>query len=285
VVEEERRVLARMQDVAQVKYASGLVSQQDVLKAQLALSRIEDELTRLRRNMVTVKSRLNRLLNRPPAAELPEPRAELPDFELGDVQRYFELARGKRPELSLARAAIEKAVRGKRLAKREYFPDLTLSLQYVRVGERPMPTLPENGKDAALIKAAINVPLWFGKLRAGVKEAVAKLSMARHKKEAVEISISSEVQDAYERVDTARDLVTLYESVIIPQAEQTFQASEVGYQTGEVDFLNYLDSERMLLAAKKAYYAVVADLGKQLAYFERTLGTRVEEILGGEGVE
>jgi len=279
VVEEERDVLRHMQEVAQVKYASGQASQQDVLKAQLALSRVEDELTRLRRRMVTAETRLNRLLNRAPLAPLPEPRAELPRIDLGEVESYFRLARERRPELSLARAAVEKADRARRLARRQYFPDLTLSFQYVRVGERPLATLPENGKDAAFLKASINLPLWFGKLSAGVKEADAKLAMARHRREAVETAISTEVRDAYERVEAARDLVDLYERVIIPQAEQTFRASEAGYQTGEVDFLDYLDSERMLLAVRKAYYNVVADLGKETAYFERTLGVPLKELV------
>jgi len=66
--------------------------------------------------------------------------------------------------------------------------------------------------------------------------------------------------------------VNLYKYSLIPQAEQSLKASEVGYLAGKVDFLNLLDSERMLLLIETGYFKAIADLGKSLAQLERVVG-------------
>ena len=64
----------------------------------------------------------------------------------------------------------------------------------------------------------------------------------------------------------------MYRYSLLPQAEQTFKASEIGYLAGKVDFLDLLDSERMVLLIKIGYYKTIADFGKSLAQLERVVG-------------
>jgi outer membrane protein TolC len=271
ITEEERHVLGEMQNIAQVKYASGTATQQDVLKAQLALSRLDDRLTTLRRDLVSVTARLNDLLNRPPTAALAEPHFDEPLIDLTDVDALVERALAGRPDAAVADLNIEKAELSRSLAKRQYYPDLTLAVNYVTVRERPVP-VEDNGKDILHVGASISLPIWYGKLGAAVKESEARIAVARHQRIGLWTRVRNEVRDAYSRVESARELVALHRDVIIPQAEQTFLASQTGYQTGRVDFLDLLDSERMLLSVRHTYFALVADLGKQAADLERTLG-------------
>ncbi|MFQ5511544.1 MAG: TolC family protein [Candidatus Krumholzibacteriia bacterium] len=278
VTEKEKAVIRQMQNVAQVKYASALVGQQDVLKAQLALSNLDDRLTSLRRDLVTVTARLNELLNRDPGAPLAVPRVRSEGFDLENLDSLYELALSKRPEVAAADLSIERSERSRSLAKKQYYPDLTLGFSYVTVDQRPVTNLEDNGKDAILFSASINIPIWYQKLGAAVRESEARISMAKHRRQGIETRIRNEVQDARSRVQAARDLVNLYANVILPQAEQTFRASEAGYQTGRVDFLDYLDSERSLLAFRQTYFVLVADLGRQYADFERTLGVKTAGV-------
>jgi outer membrane protein TolC len=272
VTEEQRVLIEQMQEAAQVKYASGEAAQQDVLKAQLSLAHATDELTRLERARVSAVTKINRLLHREPGTELAIPNADFSDVELEDAEHYVKLARNKRPELEAARVAEEQASKSKSLAKRMYFPDLTLGMQYVSVGEREIASLADNGKDALLFTASINLPIWFGGTRAGVREAEARIAQAAHEREAVEMQIRQEVRDAHAGVKEALERVALYRDVMIPQAEQTFRAGEAGYRTGRVDFLGYLDGERMYLSMRKMYYEAMAELGGRLARLERVAG-------------
>jgi len=276
ITEREKNVIREMQNIAQVKYSSGLASQQDVLKAQLALSNLDDRLTTLRRDLVTVTARLNDLLNREPDAPLAEPRFEDPDHQSADVEYLYQTAVAHRPDLAIVDITMEKAEKSRALAKRAYYPDLTLSLNYVTVGERPTP-VEDNGRDVLHIGASLNLPIWYGTLGSAVEESEARMAVATHQKIGMQTRIKNEVWDAHSRVQSAQELVKLHNNVIIPQAEQTFRASEAGYQTGRVDFLNYLDSERMLLSVRQTYFSLVADLGKRYADLERTVGIGIEE--------
>jgi outer membrane protein TolC len=274
LAEEERVLIEQMEQAAQVKYASGQAAQQDVLKAQLSLAQVDDELSRLERARVRAVTWINRLLHLAPGMEPAAPRADFGEVTLQDVEHYLKLAQSNRPELEAARIAEEQASTSRALAKRMYFPDLTLGMQYVNVGEREIANLADNGKDALLFTASINIPIWFGGIRAGVREAEAQIARAGHERESVEMQIRQEVRDAHAAVNDALERVALYRDVMIPQAEQTFRAGEAGYQTGKVDFLDYLDGERMFLSVRKMYYEAMAELGIRLARLERLAGGR-----------
>jgi outer membrane protein TolC len=118
----------------------------------------------------------------------------------------------------------------------------------------------------------INIPIWRGKLRASEAEAAIKIEASQEGYKNIENKTLSSVNELFFEVKTASQEVDLYKYSLIPQAEQSLKASEVGYLAGKVDFLNLLDSERMLLQIKTGYFKAVADLGKSLAQLERVVG-------------
>lgn len=278
VLEEEKRVLDHMEEVAQVKYASGTVGQQDVLRAQLELSQVEDELSVNGRDLETNAARLVELLNLDPRAVLPPPERVFlgtrPSYEATDAQpdSLFESYARHRPEIQAASIEAEKAEAWLSLAKRRYFPDLTLGVQYVNVGKREI-DVTDNGKDIWQVTAAVNIPIWLGSRGDGVDEAQANRARSRSDRAWVELRVRGEIRDALERVRSAHERLRLYGDVILPQAEHAYEAAEAGYRAGTVGFLDYLEGERTVLAARRRYLGVVADLGKQQAYMDRVLGT------------
>ncbi|MCK4557840.1 MAG: TolC family protein, partial [Candidatus Aminicenantes bacterium] len=82
----------------------------------------------------------------------------------------------------------------------------------------------------------------------------------------------SRVNELYFEVKTVEDQIKLYQYSLLPQAEQSFKASEIGYLAGKVDFLNLLESERMVLMVKTSYHKTISDLRKSLARLERVVG-------------
>ncbi len=126
----------------------------------------------------------------------------------------------------------------------------------------------------------INIPIWRGKLRASEAEAAIKIEASQEGYKNIENKTLSLVNELFFEVKTASEEVNLYKYSLIPQAEQSLKASEVGYLAGKVDFLNLLDSERMLLLIKTGYFKAIADLGKSLAQLERVVG---KDLTGGAG--
>ena len=166
-----------------------------------------------------------------------------------------------------------------RLAKKQYWPDLKLGLNYVLVGDRKDPAgilnpPQDNGNDAIGVIASINLPIWFPKLRAGVDEARLKEYRARAAYARQEDRILFEVQDAFINLESLREQLDLYRRALIPQAEQSLQSSEAAYTTGKLSFLELLDSERFLLHVRYGYAKVKSGYLIGLADMERALGAR-----------
>ena len=63
VTEEEQRLLSEIRDVANTRYKTGRTTSQDVLRADLEISNVENELIQLRQQLASGQARLARLLH------------------------------------------------------------------------------------------------------------------------------------------------------------------------------------------------------------------------------
>ncbi|MFH1783159.1 MAG: TolC family protein [Candidatus Omnitrophota bacterium] len=271
ITEEEKSILESLEKVAQRKYESNLSPQQDVVKAQVELSKLIDKLLLLRQNRLSLEARINSLLNRSKGTSLENTgNIELKEFkyELPDLHK---LASESRQELLAANLDIERANYEKSLARLDYLPDFTLGIDYTEIGSGHT-TQPNDGDDAWMGKVAINVPIWFDKLGSQLKEKKARLESSKSNYETIENSIDYEVEDLYFKVSAYKDIISLYKTALVPQTEQAFEAARTGYETGKVDFLNWLDAERVLLQTRLAYYKAIVDYEKSIAYLERVVG-------------
>ncbi len=267
VIETEADLLRRMRDVAEVRYSSGMSEQQDVLKIELSLSRVADESTLNRREMTATRARLNELIGRSASDSLPDPEWSMPDVSTIDAVALPDSAIARRPEVAIAREEIARADATRRLAKREYWPDFMLGVNY-EFGA---------GEDGWWeLMAGIEVPIWIGKRRAMVREAEAMRQSAEYELQAATLMTDRDVEEAAARARSAEERFERFKGTILPQAEAAFASSEGGYRSGRVDFLDYLDSERMLLEFRKEYAMVVAELGMSLAALERAIGRAPE---------
>ena len=86
-------------------------------------------------------------------------------------------------------------------------------------------------------------------------------------------SVAYEIEDIYFKLQPYPDIFSFYKTALMPQTAQSFEAARTGYETGNVDFLDWLDSERVLLQTRLAYYKAIVDYEKSIAYLERVLGT------------
>jgi outer membrane protein TolC len=263
----ETDLLRRMHEVAQVRYASGTSEQQDVLKIELALSRVADESTINAREIAATRARLNELTGRDVASTLPDPEWTVPDVSAIDAIALPDSALARRPEVAIAREEVGRAKASQRLAKREYWPDFMLGFKY------------EFGADEDAwweLMAGIDVPIWLGKRRAMVREADAMRQSAEYGLQAASLMTSREVEETAARARAARERYARFKDAILPQAEAAFESSEAGYRSGRVDFLDYLDSERMLLEFRKEYAMVIAELGVSFAELSRAVSAPTE---------
>jgi len=268
---KEKEVLGRLAKIARKKYETGIASQQDVLKVHLEISRISEKILTLKQGKKAIEARLNALLNRPTASTFGRVR------DVGDphltlsLSELYELAKDGRPELKQAQHFILKSEKSIELAKKNNWPDFTLKFEYFDIGAGGT-SHPDDGRNAWLGAIGINIPLWRGKYKAAEAEAAIRLTASQKRFADIKNDTAARVNEYYQEIKTYEDQLALYKHSLIPQAEQTLKASEVGYLSGKVDFLNLLESERMILQIKTGYFKNLSDSRKSLARLERLIG-------------
>jgi len=271
ISQEEKEVLQRLTRVAQKKYETGQATQQDVLKAQLEISKVLDKILSLKQRRKAVEAELNALLNRPADAPVGiVDEIEVPEIQV-DLAELYEWAKHNRPELKKVQHLIERNEKSLKLAKKNYYPDFHIMFDYFVIGGGTT-AQPDDGRDAWMGSVGINIPLWRKRLRASEAEEATKLKASEDLYRNAENETFSRVNELYFEVKTVEDQIKLYQYSLLPQAEQSFKASEIGYLAGKVDFLNLLESERMVLMVKISYHKTISDLRKSLARLERVVG-------------
>jgi len=271
IAQEEKEVLKRLTKIAEKKYETGEANQQDVLKAQLEISKVQDKILILNQRRRAIAAELNALLNRHPDSFIGEVEEfEVPELRF-ELEELYEWAREMRPELRKAQHFIEKNEESLKLAKKNYFPDFRLMFDYIDIGGGTTTNI-KDGRNSWMASVGINIPIWRKKLHAAEAEAATKLKASQDSYKNIQNETLSRVNELFFEVETVSEQVNLYKYSLLPQAEQSFKASEIGYFTGKVDFLNLLDTERMVLLIRIGYFKTIADLGKSLAQLERVIG-------------
>jgi len=271
ISQEEKEVLQRLAKIAEIKYETGETNQQDVLKAQLEISKVLDKLLILKQGRIAIVAELSYLLNRPPDFSF----REVEEFEVSEfrveLDKLYEWAREKRPEMKKAQYLIEKSEEKLKLAKKNYWPDFKLMFDYIDIGGGTTSNV-KDGRNSWMASVGISIPVWRKKLHAAEAEAATQLKASKDRFNDVKNNTFSRVNELFFEIKTAYEQVNLYKYSLLPQAEQSLKASEVGYLTGKVDFLNLLDAERMVLLIRIGYFKTIADLGKGIAQLERVVG-------------
>lgn len=271
-VEELDEALKKFERIAQARYAAQGGSQRDVAKAQAEVSDVLQRLVMLRQQRQTVAALLNALLDRDPQTPVgPAEKPALPTVSLR-LEELLTMAKTHRPELGEASAMVKRAHHAKTLAKLAYVPDLSVGFQYNQIGSG-MTSDRDDGRDAWMVPLKINVPLWQNRLIPSVLEAKRNLRANQAKLAQAENLTEYEVKDAYYRFTAARQVVEVYQTALIPEAQVAFQSDQAGYEAGRTDVLNLIDSERVYLNAHVAYYQALAEALKSFAALERAVGT------------
>jgi outer membrane protein TolC len=267
VAQETLRILQDLAATAQTMYGVGEGRQADVLRAQVEIARMSEDITRMRAERVSAAARLNALLALDPSAALGSPI--LPSFPeaLPALDTLVAEAERNRPMVQAAEAEVRAAGAGLRLARREIWPDLQVGVQY---GQRPM----DGGTDRMVsLMLGVNVPIFAGGRQLAMRrEAAAMQQMAAADLAAMQADTRGRVAELYAGAERARRLGELYRRTILPQARTTVASALAAYRVGGVDFMTLLDDQMTVNRYRQDLFALEAQRGQALAELEMHLG-------------
>ncbi len=272
-VHQQHIAIARQAiEAARIKYAVGKVPQQDILKAQVALTQLAEHMIRFDRDAELARSRLNTLLGRDPAAPLNVQGVYAVLAPLPDEQRLEALALHSRPDLVMAQVAAERSHKEQALAKKAYVPDFTVSGGYMLM---PPTTALRNNY---MVEGSMNLP-WLNHRKHDAEIAEATASATEQDAELAELRNAAfgQVQEALVQAEAAQKFALLYRDQLQPQAKATLQSSVIAYENDKTDFLDLLDSQMTVIDIDLAWVQAVADFDTRLADLELATGTPLDE--------
>lgn len=252
---------------ARTMYSVGQGRQADVLRAQIEVDRMTEELARMGAMRDGAAARLNALLNRP--TDTPVPSPILPRFphDIASADSLERLALAGRPMLAAGALDLDAAMAAERRAHSEIWPDLQLGAIY---GQRPMP----GGTDRMMsLMVGFSVPIWAGRRQLKMRQETEAMRLgAEAELGAMRAETRGRVGELVATLRRSRALRDLYRTTILPQAAAAVTSTVSAYQVGEVDLLMLLDAEMTVNRYRQQVFQLEAEEGTTLAELEMLLG-------------
>jgi outer membrane protein TolC len=258
-------LVGRLEQVAQARYAGGLVSQQDAIRAQLEQTAMRSELVGLDNEKRMLKSRLNALLGRDAGAPLGEPQAlrSQPALDGLDAGALAQRALTTNPRLLAEQAGRRGAERSRELTLRNRYPDFRVGITPTQMGSRIT---------AWGLMFEVNVPLQQRSRRSQEREAQAMLDAAGARSQAIANELLGELAENLAGIDAARRTEALYANQLLPQSDLGLRSAMASYENGQVDFATLLDAQRLIRKARQDRLKAQVDVQLRLAEIERIVG-------------
>lgn len=259
-------LLRQLADVASATYAAGRLTQQDVLKALVERSMVEEQILMADEQARMAEVRLNALLGRPPGDPLEAVSDAAGEATLPAPADLERLALERQPELAMADAEIARAEAALALVRRERAPDVIVAGGFMVMPDE------RNAWTARVGLTWPNAPWARGRIEAMERAAAASLEAARARRRALETRIRQMVHEAWVRAEAAIARAGLIRTSVVPQAVHTMDVARAAYLADRTDFLDLLDNQRRLLEAELQWHRAVAARDQAVADLERAIG-------------
>ena len=236
IVTETRELFAQLVDITQAHYATGRVSQQDVLRASLELSRLDDRTTRIRNEADMGRAALMKWIG--DAASLPIDE-HIPELPAPPAIEEIRTALPEHPVIRIETAKLQASNQNVQIAREQYKPGWSAGLEYrKRFGNDT------GGDDRADMMAAmvtLDLPL-FPK-----KRQDKRLSASVQQADSIQLSRDDKLRELKQMLDTGYanwqrlgERSALYESQLLKESTANAQASLNAYQSGVTEFTSLM---------------------------------------------
>ena len=251
-------------DISETQLKAGYIGEGDYLKIKLQLLQFQTDVSSARLAKVQALVGLREFLgyNAVPA-----------DFDvIGDLA-YQPLktnledlqmkAMRERPDFRAAELGTTAAQSQILLAKANAKVDVNGTYDFTHV----------SGENTASIFANFELPI-FNRNQGEIARTGYVLTQAQEQQQAVSDTVLSDVANAYEAVRSNDEVVQLYTSGYLKQAQDSRDISEYAYERGAASLLDFLDAERSYRSVQLAYRQALASYMTAVEQLKEAVGTR-----------
>jgi cobalt-zinc-cadmium efflux system outer membrane protein len=251
-------------NISEQRYRAGDISEGDFLKIKLQLLQFQTDVSSARVAKVQALGSLRQLIG---YASLPHAYDVVGKLDyqpltaaLSDLQAK---ALAERPDLQAAKKGVKAANSQISLAKADAKVDFNASASYSHVS------------GASSTSLFFNVPLpFFNRNQGEIARTKFALTQAELTARAAEDTVLTDVTNAYESASSNQDVVKLYLSGYLKQAQDSLDISQYAYKGGAATLLDFLDAERSYRSTQLAYRQALAAYMLSLEQLRQAIGTR-----------
>ncbi len=272
VTRESLALVRNWEALIRARYRVATENYPDLINAQVELGKLDDRMRTLEDLRTPTVALLNDTLGRDSATPVPSPTT-LPDVSahLPDAEALRRL-RDHNPKLAALEATVDEYERRTELARKDYFPDVSVGIEWIETGRRSGQNVPGAGEDPVIGVVSLNLPIWWQKYSAGVREAEANRRATERAQADTERSLTTELQFALYRFRDAERKIDLYGNALLPKAREALHANATAYESGRADFLDLLEAQRLFLEFGLSYERALADRTQSHAAVQTLLG-------------
>jgi cobalt-zinc-cadmium efflux system outer membrane protein len=258
-------LLGRFEEIARNRYTVGKGLQQDVLKAQLEVSTLEQELAMLDEKRQRAVAEIASLLA-VSSVVLRTPGEIQPSAFLVSLDELVK-ATNDSPRVRAEQKLVDaRAVRINRSLK-DFRPDFGVNLEWDHTGA--------NFPEHYMATVEVKIPIYYArKQRYALEESYSRLNEAKQNYRTVQQQSIYQVKDQYLSIQSNERILNLYKTTLLPQAQLTVDSAASAYEVGSIDFLTLVTNLTNLISLERQYY-------DELARHEEAIA-RLEPIVGKE---
>jgi cobalt-zinc-cadmium efflux system outer membrane protein len=250
--------------ISQAQYQAGDISEDDLLKIKLQMLQFQTDVSQARLGTVQGLSDLRQLIG---YESVPADYDVAGQFEYqqvaGNLEDFQMAALQKRPDLRAAQQGVTAANSQYTLQKAIGKRDVTAQVNYTHVSEA----------NTASIFGQIQLPI-FDRNQGEIARAGYAINQAQQQEQYTNDQVLTDVRDAYESLRSNEEIVGLYRSGYLDEAQQDRDISEYAYRRGAASLLDFLDAERSYRATQLAYRQSLASYLLSLEQLREAVGTR-----------
>jgi outer membrane protein TolC len=263
LVDEQTAFARDVVSAANARYASGTAPQSDVLRAEVEVARLQA----LQRSLTGEIRAAEAMVNTSLASDADLPVPPLAPFALTQPVPSWAVLKAaltSRPELVAGRAEIVRAE-----ADVQVMLDMFRPMATIRTG--PAYTMAEGRGWMAMV--GISLPIWRGKLRAGVAEAQAMRAMSEADLRAMTRMIEGQAAVAVNQVQAASERQLALTSDVLPRARMAIEPAVAGYTAGQLPLVSVIEAVQALWLVQADLIAADTELGLAWARLGRAMGS------------
>ena len=251
-------------DIAQAQFNAGAISEGDFLKIKLQLLQFQTDVSSARLAKVQALVGLRQLLGYDAAPANYDVVGDLAYQPLkGNLEDLQARAIRERPDFQAARLGVTAAQSQVLLAQANAKVDVNGTYDFTHTA----------GQNSASIFASFDLPI-FNRNQGEIARTRYALTQAQETQQSASDTVMSDVANAYEAVRSNDEIVQLYNSEYLKQAQDSRDISEYAYKRGAASLLDFLDAERSYRAAQLAYRQALASYMTALEQLKQAVGTR-----------